>query len=687
MTISFGRRQFLTTSTGALAAGLVACSGGSGDSSDTTAGQGTTGVPETTDAATTTTEVTAITAATVLAAPGSPGLIDEAVYQTRATEYLQFATQSPKVGSPVGVAAHLARATREPDFEWAIEDITVESFQETFTKIDEWRDTRDFDMMYLHWVLALGQGETPSTQLAPEVIEAIHQRIIGNRYRYDDPLPDERLDNLWFWSENHIIINRVIEYLGGMRYPDDTFTVTGLTGAEHMARARPDILEWVHERGQLGFFEWHSNVYMLKNITPLHLLAEHADDPELVQAAAMALDLCVLDMAAHTQAGCYTAPRGRTYKKDKLSSLDEDTFGTAKFLFDDTDAEYQSETDGGVTFLAVGTRYRPPQLLVDIAIDDQESVVRERHGVFLDSNAPLEDAPVAPYGKDFADPVNLPFWWSLGGLGLWEMTRTGVAQATEHKLWDTDLFTEIKLIAAINNSDPELMRGWLHKFQAIVNFGFLGEANTYAYRHRKVSLASALDHRFGQMRDQVHIWQAAIDEDAMVFTTHPLTPPKVSEDWNDDDDPGYWTGEASMPRSAQHRRTAVHIYQPAWSEATDAVLWSVFPYRPFTHAFVPQDRFDEVRQVSNWTFAAKNGGYIALWSWRTPTFKANEPGVPSRTFTKPYDLVAEGGPDNVWLVEVGNDEDDGDFDAFIAVITASEPVVGQSAEGFDVAWT
>ena len=519
------------------------------------------------------------------------------------------------------------------------------------------------------------------------MIEAIHQRIVANRYRYDDPLPDERLDNLWFWSENHIIINKVIEYLGGQRYPDDTFSVTGLTGAEHMARAKPDILEWVRERGQLGFFEWHSNVYMLKNITPLHLLAEQADDPELVLAAAMALDLCVLDMAAHTQAGCYTAPRGRTYKKDKLSSLDEDTFGSAKFLFDDTTADYQSETDGGATFLAVGTRYRPPQLLVDIAIDDQESVVRERHGVFLDTNAPLEDAPVAPYGKDFADPANLPFWWSLGGLGLWQMARTGLAQATEHKLWDTELFAQVKLIAAINNNDPELVRAWLHQFDAIVNFGFLGEANTYAYRHRKVSLASVLDHRFGEMRDQVHIWQAAIDEHAMVFTTHPLTPPKVTEDWNDDESPGYWTGEASMPRSAQYRRTAVHIYQPAWSEATDAVLWSVFPYRQFTHAFVPQDRFDEVRQVGNWTIVTKDGGYIALWSWRTATFKANDPGVPARTFTKPYDLIADGGPDNVWIVEVGNDEDDGDFETFVAAITANEPVVDRTADGFGVAWT
>lgn len=39
-----------------------------------------------------------------------------------------------------------------------------------------------------------------------------------------------------------------------------------------------------------------------------------------------------------------------------------------------------------------------------------------------------------------------------------------------------------------------------------------------------------------------------------------------------DDKPGYSTGEASQPRSAQFERTAVHIYQPAWDETTDNFL-------------------------------------------------------------------------------------------------------------------
>jgi hypothetical protein len=49
---------------------------------------------------------------------------------------------------------------------------------------------------------------------------------------------------------------------------------------------------------------------------------------------------------------------------------------------------------------------------------------------------------------------------------------------------------------------------------------------------------------------------------------------------------GYWTGEASLPRSAQFERTAIHIYQPAWDESSNPLLWAVFGYLDFRHAYV-----------------------------------------------------------------------------------------------------
>ncbi|HEU5151698.1 MAG TPA: hypothetical protein VFU19_14445 [Iamia sp.] len=625
-------------------------------------------------------------AAAAVAAPGSAGLIDEALWQERVEEYLAFAGAEEHPDNPTGIAVHLIRARRDEGYTWGRDDVSVDSLADVFQMIDDWDDTRDFNLMYFHWLWALGRGETAMTSLPEPVLDAIRERFVANRYRYDDPLPDDRIDNLWFWSENHRLIVLTDEHLAGQWFPDDTFTVTGLTGAEHRDRSKQPILDWIDERSRFGFFEWHSNVYMLKNITPLVTLIELADDPEIVAAAAMALDLCLADVAVHLQAGSYTAPHGRTYKKDKMTSRHEATFGSARLLFADTEEDFPSRTDTGATYLAAAERYRVPQAIVDVATTTETSVVRERHGIYVDAGAPVTDEVEAPFGYDFEDPANLPFWWSLGAVGMWQTIRVSVAEAEEHRLWDTELFTEIKALADLNGRDPERIREWVHARRAVVNFGFLSEANTYAWRSPQVALASVVDHRFGEMRDQAHSWKAQIDADALVFTTHPVTDLEPSLEWRDDGEPGYWTGEASMPRSAQHERTAIHIYQPAWDESTDDLLWAFFGYQGFTHAYFPQDRFDEVVQQGHWTIGAKDGGYIALWSWRAPTWRTYDPATISTDgMTQPFDLVAEGGPDNVWIVEVGTD-DDGSLDDFVAAVTGSEPVVERTEEGFTVAW-
>ncbi len=673
------RRRFLIASGGAMLAGtLASCTSNGGARSAPT-----TTVPKGAGAG-----ASASTPDEALARPGTAGLMAEKAYQQRVDDYLAYATSDPTPSGVVGIAAHLIRASRDPNYTWNVDAATVDLLADDFKKIDTWQDTRDFALMYMHWLLELGNGSTPSTRLSPELLVAIEQRMLSERYRYDDPLPKDRIDNQWFWSENHRLIGAANEYLAGQRFPDKTFEVTGLTGAKHLARSKPDILEWIHERAELGWFEWHSNVYLLKDVTPLLMLAEQADDPEVVTAAGMALDLALLDMAAHLQKGCFTAPRGRTYKKDKMSSLDEDTFGTAKFVFDDTDAQYPSKTDGGATYFCAATRYRPPQLLVDIATSKRTSVVRERHGVFFDGATPVTSNPKAPFGKDFSKRENLPFWWSLGAIGMWPLADVSVAAANEFRLWEAGEFSQIKLLAQLNDFDPAKIATWEQARAAVINFGFLSEANTYAWRSPEVSLASVVDHRKGNMRDQVHAWQAAIDENAMMFTTHPVTEPAKSTDWTEDGKPGYWTGEASMPRSAQHERTAIHIYNPAWDKTTDDLVWAVFGYRDYTHAYVPQDHFDQVKQDGHWTVGERSGAYIALWSWRAPTWRTYDPKVyATRDMVKPFDLVAKGGPDNVWIVEVGTAKADGDIDAFMASLRKVDPKVTHTSDGFDVAWT
>ena len=41
------------------------------------------------------------------------------------------------------------------------------------------------------------------------------------------------IDQMWYWSENHILLFRVNEYLAGQRHPGRTFSVTGMSEATH----------------------------------------------------------------------------------------------------------------------------------------------------------------------------------------------------------------------------------------------------------------------------------------------------------------------------------------------------------------------------------------------------------------------------------------------------------------------
>jgi hypothetical protein len=622
-----------------------------------------------------------------LAAPGTAGLLDETAFQARVDEYLNGATGGLDPGGTVSIGAFLVAAHRDSDFTWDPSAVTVETLQPVWDHIDSWEDTRDFELMYLHWVLALADGTSEMTTLDPKVIAAIEDRMADNRYQWNDPLPEDRVDDQWFWSENHLIIGLVNEYLAGKRMPERTFTVTGLTGAEHAKRAKQPILDWVHERARFGFFEWHSHVYMKKNVTPLLTLVEFSQDPDLVLAAGMALDLCVLDMAGSCHEGVYAASRGRTYAKDKLTER-EGTFDMFKLLFDDTDLDWAGGADSSATYFAGSQRYRAPQVLVEMATASDPGVTRERHGIFVDATAPVTDNPKAPFGYDFDDSANLSFWWSQGMVGAWQVTGISLEAADEFRLFDTDALSQVGALAALNGNDPDRIREFVHDNQAIVNFGHLREANTYGWRSDDVSLATVLDHRFGDMRDQIHVWQATVAPGAVVFTTHPRSDVPKSTEWSDDDAPGYWSGEASIPRSAQHERTGIHIYQPGWDESTNELLWGIFGYQDYTHAYVPQERFDEVRRKGNWTFAHKDNGYIALWSWREPDWRTYDPAVnPTDGMTKPFDLVASGGPDNVWIVEVGDTSDAPTFDAFVAGIEKHEPEVTRDDEGFTVAWT
>lgn len=603
-------------------------------------------------------------------------------FRERQDDYLRFATEVLSPPSAANVLAHLARDRRDPRFHFDARVVKPADFAASFAKIDSFQDTSDFDMMRL---MALWWGYRD--RLDPALRSAIEQRFVGFRYWYTDPAPVGIVDQKWFWSENHRLIFYTLEYLAGRALPGTTFTITGESGSVHAERGRRRISEWLDEKARWGFSEWHSDVYYAKDIEPLLLLTEYAE-PALARRAAAMLDVFMYDLAINQRAGNVGVTHGRSYMKDKSRALDQDVFGALNVAFGTSDTPYRSRGDATAVAMASAERYRLPAVIERVAHSDRTFVDREHMGAPLDLDEPLTANPVSDVpGKSYTDPEAVPFWWERAAHTAWQVVPLTLSTIDRYDLWKNDLFAPFKPLADLTGGNPDTARQLAYALRCQINVELMASVDTVTWRSPHAMLSSAQDYRPGCFGRQYHAWQATLDEDAIVFTTNPGNEPRPGTSWVDED--LYWSGAATMPRSAQHGAAVINMYAPQYAPAGPPL--DAFNYLPYTHAYFPTERFDEVRQVGNWTFGRKDGGYVALWSWRPTEWRTHDPSVTfTNGLTRPFDLVARGGANNVWISQVGDTDRWGSFDAFVAALSAAPITVTDlgSADGvsrgFDV---
>ncbi|UDY34954.1 hypothetical protein [Dermatobacter hominis] len=603
------------------------------------------------------------------------GLEDAGWWRARQDDYLVAATSVWRPTSPLNLVDHLERARRDPrhGVDWsAVDDAALARW---FVRIDGWLDCADFDVLRLLTLWGAYREDLPD-----RVAAALADRFRTFRYWYTDPVELEGTDERWYWSENHRLIFHACEYLAGQALPHDTFSVTGLTGEEHRRRAAGRLAAWFDEKAVDGFSEWHSDVYYAKDVAPLVTLAELVDDPALAERAAAFCDLVLYDLALHCHRGNVGVTHGRSYMKDKARAVDQPVFGACKLCFDATEEPWPVD-DGddadllplneSATLLARARRYRPPAVLRRIATSTRESVDRESMGVVIDPSEPLRDDPVRSDGRSYTDPDMVPFWWDRGALTPWQLVPLTIDTLDRHRLWDADLFDLFDDLRHAIGADADLWRQMSADLHPMVNAGLLSEVHTYTWRNAHGMLSCAQGYRPGTAGFQHHIWQATLDERAIVFANHPGNGPSPNAgDYLDHD--RYWTGSATLPRSAQHRRVAVHSFEPAFAPPEPGIL-DPFAYEPYTHAYFPTEHFDEVRRLGHWTIGRKRDGYVALWSWRPTEWRRHDPATTyTGGLTGDFDLVADGGADDVWIVELGDAARSGTFDEFCEAIAAAE---------------
>lgn len=490
------------------------------------------------------------------------------------------------------------------------------------------------------WIL-YRYGASP--QLRAEDRKNLQDVVLRAKYWMDEPGADQDC----YFTENHQVIFHADEYLAGQLFPDAIFPNDGRPGRWHRDHAGAALRRWFNWRARFGFSEWKSMGYSDANLFAFLTLREFAADADLRRRADIAIDLVLLQYAMthfHGDLACsqgrsswQTIVRGEEWMPSATCAL---AFGVGRLT---------EVTSAAAICLACGS-YAVPSALQAVARDRQRTCeVRERES--------LDVAEAAAFGVDPGDPDSIMFFW---GAQLYDH-RAVIANSARVMPWPgyymnervaawTEKYAEAARTGAVIDEDPD--------------YTALSRAEQYLYRTPHGQLSCVQDYRPGKPGFGQHIWQATLGGRAVVFTTHP-----DSADLKDR--PNYWSANGLMPRAAACRNVLVCIYHTD----PERHRWLA------THAYFPRFAFDEVVERDGWVCGRRGDGYIALRSLQPAHWQTPDPRVLAEVYrfdaaardqaaASAYEWFAPGHA-NVWICELGNRAESGEFTAFVAAIAAA----------------
>ncbi len=516
-----------------------------------------------------------------------------------------------------------------------------EGFIKAIDKIYKREDCSDFRMIGLIRFVYQFLG-TPLVR--PSLQDSVEQCILDFKYWPDEP----GIDNMCTWSENHHILFSTCEYLAGHFYEQDTFSNSGHSGLEKYKRGKERVTRWLDLRYKTGFSEWLSNVYYTEDIAPLVALIDFSPDDDIRKKASMVLDLMLFDMALNHYNGTFGSTHGRSYFSSKISGRRESSSSTYQLVFG---LNHQGNGNMATNAIAISKNYKIPIVLYEIANDTSFKKMSnfQRMGLNMDE--------VENYGLDVNLLEDGMTFLSLEAYCHPRTVDLTMKMFDEYNWWENSFFKPFAnykgLLTFLRKTG--LLPLTVKVFNKDLNRNTRTEANIYTFRTPDYMLSSAQDYKKGYGGDQQSIWSAVLDEESIVFTTHPVASTSGT--------PDYWTGSGNLPRVGQYENVAIILYKI--STAPGLYVTHDLEY---THAWFPKDKFDTVTQSGNWIFGKRKDGYIGLWSQKEPKW------VKSGEYAN-KEIIAEG-KRNIWICEMGSHREFGTFDKFIEAISNSKIKAG-----------
>ncbi|MGH4036851.1 MAG: hypothetical protein ACRQFF_03285 [Sphaerochaeta sp.] len=450
-------------------------------------------------------------------------------------------------------------------------------------------------------------------------------------------------DSMTYWSENHQILFATSELLAGQLFPDEIFTQTGLTGAQHTERAKKRVLIWLNQRWNYGFTEWYSNQYYVEDIAALANLIDFSDDEEIVQKSKIIMDLLIYDIASQSYYGNFMATSGRAYEKNRKSG---DKGNSLRAVVDSIwDYELNKDDRLGLemNFLAM-KNYSVPEVLYLIGEDHDESIIKASSGLKLSELKEL--------GFQGVNDETI-----MMQLGMEAFTNPEVVNNTLDIISEYKMFTNYSLkdFADIDFTilrKAKIIPPIIKIINPQTNGIAIQKADTYTYKNNNFMLTTAMNYFPGNFGDQHNVQTATLSSDISVYNTHPA----VSENKSglNGNSPTYWTGYGYLPDAVQDKNIAMSIYR---LPKKSGLLQS--PVLQYTYSWFPTDKFDEWKIEDNKAFGLKKDAYIALIAKNPINLIGDE-----------KDRLQQDGQDTYWITELGSKSDYDSLDDFIDTINS-----------------
>ena len=533
-------------------------------------------------------------------------------------------------------------------------------------------------------------------KLSDRCKELIKKAFLDFKYFMDEPGDD----SMCYWSENHLLLFAVSEYLAGQEWPNEIFSNNGMNGKEHMQKAKVRIDAWMEQRFNFGFSEYLSNNYLGEDIAPMANYIAYSKDEKSVEQMKIIMDILWLDVALNSVNNRFVAVSSRMYGNNKTANFIGNSIQSATNLLWGADGAesvlsnpYLSEKEKKLIKLSLEKEpnyivlcfndivkkgiYTLPQAIKDIALSKESFVSKMSCGLSPSDMVKENLIGQAPYQI-------------MAQMGAETFTNPEVIENTLKYLKDNKMYRNsfVSYFKFLNLTVLKCVN-WKKiatKYNIMPHGIALGRGNVYTYRTAHYSMSTAVCKNVDMCGAQDHEWTANISETLTLFTTHP------SGDGNGryGASPGYWIGNGRLPMSVQNKNVNITIYKlPTKKRLGESGIATI------THAYMPKDFYDEFELCSNTVFARKNGVFVALISngeLKFRPFNQNSANglLKNRKFpdgiqlSGEFDLCRFGGDYHVYITEL-SDADTETFSEFKSRIRNNSGDFGNGSAKYETA--